>query len=831
VPKDKTKMKTKDETEINTDKTEMRTKDETEINVDETKMETKDETNTKIGDEIKIMEIKKKISLDKPSPNFLIGWSLTVSDIIDNKTGFVAISCITNEDMNPNRKRRIFLIFRILFDAIRKTSLRFVELFILYCLVLFLLIFIIFLALPILYSIIFLCLSIMINLYYLVRTCEPYYVTNYDIEQFKLPWIPSKGIIHIFEFSFNDNTLIRKDRLDGVGGVVGFLKNSSKNNAILVCTNYIKIRKISIELKKINRIQKFFLNLFSEEISYLLPENLFKELKSIKNAKLNWKYLSKSRYQEFLMVDTNYNKQIQNIEIYDINTLQLVNVFNKHHEKNSSIPRNNEPGIFAISTDSRLFAYSCGDNIITIYLIESGLEVVSKKFESINKIKFLEFIENDKKLFIIEENESFVIEEKESDVNKSEIKFHIWILSGCLNDYFSISKDDIGLSDNNISILSKYDEHYNTLTKANGKVVFLNNKGDENHFKILSEISIEKAVLEENDSVIYGFEYNSRDLEPWNNNSTEIVRGRFLNNDKRFILIKGQNSIQLWRSKSIDFVNFNNFKNFENSNLVYILISDNIKSSKFQIDDDMTTIITHACKSLAYLYNQSTKNISSKEKHQKFVNGIINIIKDFINKYPDNWKLMEVQYPLMAYLIYSRSYSLIKYILFGTQEDNTGMLRCLHRPQNKCASYLQNDLKLQDEDLEEVLIDEDSRLEVSKLKDEDTKLKDEVLKLEDEVLKLEDEVLILKDDDLNLKEEVLELKEEVLELKDEALAEVSKLEDGVLKDELKELKDKLIGLKDNLKELKVLKDKLFKLIDENLKSANVLELTLKFAQG
>ncbi|CAB4379740.1 unnamed protein product [Rhizophagus irregularis] len=77
------------------------------------------------------------------------------------------------------------------------------------------------------------------------------------------------------------------------------------------------------------------------------------------------------------------------------------------------------------------------------------------------------------------------------------------------------------------------------------------------------------------------------------------------------------------------------------------------------------------------------------------------IIKDFIKNYPDNWKLMEVQHPLMAYLIYSRSFSLIKYILF---ETNTHAKK-LHKPQSKYTynNYLESasDLKLKlFEDLE-----------------------------------------------------------------------------------------------------------------------------------
>ena len=63
---------------------------------------------------------------------------------------------------------------------------------------------------------------------------------------------------------------------------------------------------------------------------------------------------------------------------------------------------------------------------------------------------------------------------------------------------------------------------------------------------------------------------------------------------------------------------------------------------------------------------------------------------------------MEVQYPLMAYLIYSRSFSLIKYILF----DNNGQITKLHKPQNKYVSYpYYNDLELCDDlELEDIYL-------------------------------------------------------------------------------------------------------------------------------
>ncbi|RGB40321.1 hypothetical protein C1646_753500 [Rhizophagus diaphanus] len=594
----------------------------------------------------------------KKKPRNILGWSLAVSNIIENDIGLIAISCITEKDMNSKKieKCSYFSLIKQFYIIYRKSSSS----------------------------------STYTMLNYLIYSN----IISKRDKQFQLSSSPSEGMIKLFKFSFNydsddnynNNISLYKCRL---GGIVKFLNNSNNSlddSIILVCMNCIKIHRFNIKLNKKVSILK--------ECTYLLPENLFKKLESFDDSRRNWEYLLRSVYQEFLMVDTSNNQQTQSIEMYDIITSQLVNVFYRSRgEKDYIISRNNEPGIFAISTDSKLFAYSYGDNIITIYLMESGLEIISKKFDNIYKIKFLEFIEKDKKLLIIDEDEEY------------DMKFHLWIISGRLNNYFSIARDDLPIS-------SKYDEceYYNTLTKVNGKVVFYN-KDYKDQFRVLQEITIKKIIFGENYVVkdeTNEHKYNSYDLEPWNDN-VKPISGKFLNNDRSTILIIGQNSIQVWKSKFTNFEDFEDFKNFKNSYLVYILIYEDIEpvtTSEFQIEDNMVTIITHACKSLAYLYRH-TDSIYAKEKNQKFVSAITNIIKDFIKNYPDNWKLMEIQYPLMAYLIYSRSFSLIKYILFGVnnrvESKNTGLL---HRPQKKYGSYpcyydlkLYDDLGFEDNDL------------------------------------------------------------------------------------------------------------------------------------
>ena len=95
------------------------------------------------------------------------------------------------------------------------------------------------------------------------------------------------------------------------------------------------------------------------------------------------------------------------------------------------------------------------------------------------------------------------------------------------------------------------------------------------------------------------------------------------------------------------------------------------------------------------------------DEHQKLVDEATETIKTFIKNHPDHWKLMEIQYPLMAFLICARSFDLIKYILFEIYNDpeveKFGKLHKigkLHRPRSQYGSYPHycEDLKLSNSD-------------------------------------------------------------------------------------------------------------------------------------
>ncbi|UZO03591.1 uncharacterized protein OCT59_023995 [Rhizophagus irregularis] len=56
---------------------------------------------------------------------------------------------------------------------------------------------------------------------------------------------------------------------------------------------------------------------------------------------------------------------------------------------------------FSISKNKQLFCFTRELQSVKLYFMENGLEATSKKFDSIEKIHLLEFIEEDKKLVVV----------------------------------------------------------------------------------------------------------------------------------------------------------------------------------------------------------------------------------------------------------------------------------------------------------------------------------------------------------------------------------------------------------------------------------------------
>lgn len=102
-------------------------------------------------------------------------------------------------------------------------------------------------------------------------------------------------------------------------------------------------------------------------------------------------------------------------------------------------------------------------------------------------------------------------------------------------------------------------------------------------------------------------------------------------------------------------------------------IVNNTGTLSFPYDDGHVTPVLHACKALEHLNNRKNKIIDYKKmvEFERLIENTNRIVWRFGKKKPEIFKLMDVRYNVMSYLIRGGCNYLIKFILFGdtTPED------------------------------------------------------------------------------------------------------------------------------------------------------------------
>ncbi|CAG8590670.1 2898_t:CDS:10 [Funneliformis caledonium] len=87
--------------------------------------------------------------------------------------------------------------------------------------------------------------------------------------------------------------------------------------------------------------------------------------------------------------------------------------------------------------------------------------------------------------------------------------------------------------------------------------------------------------------------------------------------------------------------------------------------------DGQVSAVRHACEALEHLHIRKGKLIDIKKQYQyeELVEGTNRIIWRFIKKRPEVWRLMDIRFNVMANLIRGGACYLIKFILFGDDND------------------------------------------------------------------------------------------------------------------------------------------------------------------
>ncbi|CAG8551281.1 5195_t:CDS:2 [Dentiscutata erythropus] len=405
--------------------------------------------------------------------------------------------------------------------------------------------------------------------------------------------------------------------------------------------------------------------------------------------------------QHYFLVDT-MSEDIKYIEIYDLNTNQLVNTFQR---QNLPGPLNFDmSSLYAISNNGKLLAYvSLLNNGVKIYSIECGLEIAEIITDiPDSELEFVDFFHNDEMLLIL-----------------SKSKWFVWDIFGSLRD--SVKLENLGfIIELPLDFDTKIEQSNSFMVVDNGDELVIYDdmiidkylkslKKDEQNWKTLSSDYFSRQDLDNNNILdLQGKESKLEDyyqiLEPWliKYDRRHPRYSFYLDDKKEKLLLIGNHTIQVWHDQGpgkryLEFIYVPQSLNYEKkfmeaiySELKFIKIIDiNYCNGKFklsiQIEDetsenqventfqvkienrnDIMITVKYACYSLKYLFVYKKFELFFSElklEYRNIVEQTRKIILRFIRMYPNEWKLLDIRYDLMSVLIEAREYKLINDIL------------------------------------------------------------------------------------------------------------------------------------------------------------------------
>ncbi|CAG8626949.1 10292_t:CDS:2 [Funneliformis mosseae] len=522
--------------------------------------------------------------------------------------------------------------------------------------------------------------------------------------------------------------------INKMGGIVKFLDIKDDNISHLVLINALGITKFSIEHETIREIiynggglhddgwsNLFFSNQSIQE--FHLPPKFFLEMQRLPNDQTCTHYILQSLIKDRFVVET-YKNKVQTVEMYNLETNSLENTFQKREESAASVIGKGSP-CFAISKNEVLFAYCRGTNSITIYLMENGLEVTTKKFKEKNfrRIIFFDFVQDDNQLLLVIEEERF----NEDDITQV---FVVW-------DLFSSSDYCVRKIDDTSPLFPEKRENF---ANASGNLFTVTERGDI--ISILKEseivrllnpvndfmgkaISLEKfhaAPSLSTDHYVYDsggnlLDFNSEyskiiiyNSEPWVHDNRYKRISAYLDDKKSIQLIIGKSTVQVWRKRRggtagssptriLEFIwahyetdNQNKMeiqslaignKEFSLTLRIPSGISPNPEPIKLEWPEKVN-YPKAACQALEFLDKIKNEPSGPKRQHQfeNLVQQTEYIINKCLIKKCGLWRMLDIRFDIMANLIRGNRVTMIKNILSLESHDGK-YSKHLHTPRIK----------------------------------------------------------------------------------------------------------------------------------------------------
>ncbi|PKY51632.1 hypothetical protein RhiirA4_546667 [Rhizophagus irregularis] len=249
-------------------------------------------------------------------------------------------------------------------------------------------------------------------------------------------------------FDFKEISPVTYCYSDSVSGICKFIQNLDDIDQ----NDYTLKRFIVLNFNGIYNFEyNFEYRSFDLKTRFDYPKSIENELKHWHKENLEEDCMNKlltCLYNQHFLVE-HYKNNVQMLEVYDLADMSLKTTPKRVERKDKRV-RNFNCNTFSVS--KLQICFTRGLSSIKLYFMENGLEVVSKKFDELEKIHSLEFIDSDEKLLIIGEK-------------KKQVKLVIWDI------YNTVEAETITLENFSIVDLS------NRLARTSGNILQVDEEG------------------------------------------------------------------------------------------------------------------------------------------------------------------------------------------------------------------------------------------------------------------------------------------------------------------------------------------------------------------
>ncbi|GES84563.1 hypothetical protein GLOIN_2v1475234 [Rhizophagus clarus] len=372
------------------------------------------------------------------------------------------------------------------------------------------------------------------------------------------------GITVIYRVKLNVNkndVFVSKDTMNiiiynifNVSGICRFVHKSKNKKEVSSLESRFTLRRFLI--LNFDSIHSFHckddFNLYKK---FEYPPCIRRELDALDSSKVVSvckNLLFSCLYGKYFLVE-HYKDNIQLLEVYDLELMKLETITKRVEKSQDKLIRKYNRNNFAISKNKQLLCFTRGLRSVKLYFMNNGLEAISKKFNDIEKIYLLEFIEDDKKLLVI-------------GSEKGKLRIIIWNMYNNFGDIETIEELDKFLTIDNLATrlartsgnLLQVDDNgivssvlKNVKAECDKYYISLNEKYNvEPNKKPIKQID-EKHTIYYHDQSIKNFEPIVTDKEPWVSGDYERTSYCLYRNEEgseieTLQLIVGRTTIQVW---------------------------------------------------------------------------------------------------------------------------------------------------------------------------------------------------------------------------------------------------------------------------------------------